>query len=96
MEKGGFVYIMASQRNGTLYIGVTSDLLQRVAQHKDGTFGGFSQRYGCKSLVWFERHDGIESAIRREKQMKEWKRLWKLRVIEDMNPGWDDLFAALL
>jgi putative endonuclease len=94
LEKDGFVYIMASGRNGTLYIGVTSDLIQRVAQHKAGTFGGFTQKYGCKMLVWYE-HGEIEAAIRREKQMKEWKRLWKLRAIEEMNPDWDDLFESL-
>jgi putative endonuclease len=95
-EKGGYVYIMASARNGTLYIGVTSDLILRVAQHRDETFGGFTTKYGCKMLVWYEVHGEIEAAIRREKQMKEWKRLWKLRVIEEMNPDWDDLFESLL
>ena len=86
---------MASQRNGTLYTGVTSDLLCRVAQHKAGTFGGFSDRYGCKMLVWFEQHGEIETAIQREKRIKEWKRLWKLRLIEEMNPGWVDLYDQL-
>ena len=95
MDKGGFVYIMASGRNGTLYIGVTSDLPFRVAQHKDGALGGFTEKYGCKMLVWFEQHGAIEAAIVREKQMKEWKRLWKLRVIEELNPDWDDLFEGL-
>ena len=95
MDKGGFAYIVASRRNGTLYIGVTSDLIQRIAQHKDGTFGGFTAKYGCKMLVWFEQHGEIEEAIRREKQLKEWKRLWKLRVIEEMNPDWDDLYEGL-
>ena len=96
MEKGGFVYIMASGRNGTLYIGVTSDLVARVWQHREGVADGFTRQYGCKTLVWFERYDDIEAAIRREKQMKEWKRLWKLRVIEEMNPDWNDLFESLL
>ena len=95
MEKGGFVYIMASGRNGTLYIGVTSDLIARAWQHREGNVDGFTKKYGCKTLVWFERHDDIEAAIRREKQMKEWKRLWKLRVIEEMNPDWNDLFESL-
>ena len=95
MDKGGFVYIVASARNGTLYIGVTSDLPTRIAQHKDGTFSGFTAKYGCKMLVWFEQHSEIEAAIRREKQMKEWKRLWKLRVIEETNPDWDDLYEGL-
>jgi putative endonuclease len=96
MEKGGFVYIMASGRNGTLYIGVTSDLIARVWQHREGVVEGFTKKYGCKLLVWFERHDDIEAAIRREKQMKEWKRLWKLRVIEEMNPDWNDMFEPLM
>lgn len=95
MEKGGSVYIMASERNGTLYTGVTSDLLVRVAQHKEGTFGGFTEKCGCKMLVWYEQHDDIEAAIQREKRIKEWKRLWKLRLIEDMNPDWDDLYEGL-
>ncbi len=96
MEKGGFVYIMASGRNGTLYIGVTSDLVKRVWQHREGVADGFSKRYDCKILVWFEQHGDIELAIRREKQMKEWQRKWKLRVIEEFNPGWNDLFESLL
>ena len=95
MRKGGFVYIMGSARNGTLYIGVTSDLLARVSQHKLGTADGFTKKYGCKMLVWFEQFGEIELAIQREKQMKEWKRLWKLRVIEEMNPEWNDLFERL-
>jgi len=95
MEKGGFVYIMASGRNGTLYIGVTSNLPARVAQHRDGTLGGFTGKYGCKQLVWYERHDEIDLAIRREKQLKEWHRAWKIRLIEGMNPAWDDLFEGL-
>ncbi len=78
MEKGGFVYIVTNQRNGTLYIGVTSNLAQRIYQHKTKTFEGFSAKYGLDKLVWYERFEDIESAIRREKQMKEWKRLWKL------------------
>ena len=94
-EKGGFVYIMASQRNGTLYIGVTSDLPGRVWQHKEGTADGFTKKYGCKLLVWFEEFGDIEFAIKREKQMKEWKRAWKLRVIEVANPDWNDLYGSL-
>ena len=95
METGGFIYIMASQRNGTLYIGVTSDLPGRVWQHKEGAADGFTKKYGCKMLVWFEQHGDIESAIVREQQMKEWQRLWKLRVIEEMNPEWNDLYDGL-
>jgi putative endonuclease len=92
---GGYVYIMASKRNGTLYIGVTSDLPGRVWQHKEGNADGFTRKYGCKMLVWFEQFGDIERAIQREKQMKEWKRLWKLRVVEEMNPDWNDLYESL-
>jgi putative endonuclease len=92
MEKSGFVYIMANRRNGTLYIGVTSDLAKRAWEHREGRMEGFTKKYGCKMLVWFERHDTIGSAITREKQMKEWQRAWKLRAIEETNPGWNDLF----
>lgn len=95
MEKCGYVYIMASKRNGTLYIGVTSDLQGRVWQHKNGTFDGFTKKYGCKILVWYAVFDRIDDAIQREKQMKEWKRLWKLREIEEMNPDWNDLFESI-
>ena len=86
---------MASKRNGTLYIGVTSDLPGRVWQHREGTFDGFTKQYGCKMLVWFAAFDRVEDAIRREKQMKEWKRAWKLRAIEETNPGWNDLFESI-
>lgn len=86
---------MASGRNGTLYIGVTSDLIQRAWQHREGVADGFTKNYDCKLLVWFEAYGDIEAALRREKQMKEWKRLWKLRVIEEQNPAWDDLFESL-
>ena len=95
MNKSGFVYIMASRRNGTLYIGVTSDLPKRVWEHREGKIKGFTRRYGCKMLVWFQAFDDIEDAIRREKQMKEWKRGWKLREIEELNPDWDDLFESI-
>ena len=90
------VYILASERNGTLYIGVTSDLVRRVWQHKHGITGGFSERYGTRLLVWFESHDTMESAIRREKQLKEWRRSWKLQLIERENPEWADLYEGLL
>ena len=89
------VYIMASKRNGTLYIGVTSDLLSRVFQHKNGTYSGFTKKYKVHQLVWYEWHGSAESAIYREKQLKEWNRIWKLRIIEDMNPRWLDLYDAL-
>ena len=95
MEKRGYVYIMASKRNGTLYIGVTSDLPGRVWKHKDGNVEGFTKKYGCKLFVWYAVFDRIDEAIRREKQMKEWQRAWKLRAIEEMNPDWDDLFESI-
>lgn len=85
------VYIMASGRNGTLYIGVTSDIFQRVIDHKTGRYGGFTSRYGCRTLVWFERHADMPSAIYREKRLKHWKRAWKLGLIEEANPMWRDL-----
>ena len=94
MNAGGHVYIMASQRNGTLYIGVTSDLQPRVSQHKQGLPPGFASKYGCKLLVWYERHDGIEAAIQREKSLKRYRRKWKLALIEAFNPNWEDLFVT--
>ncbi|MEM6475305.1 MAG: GIY-YIG nuclease family protein [Pseudomonadota bacterium] len=95
MEKGGFVYIMANRRNGTIYIGVTSGLAKRAWEHREGRIEGFTTKYGCRTLVWFEKYESIETAITREKQMKEWKRAWKLRVIEEDNPNWDDLFELI-
>jgi putative endonuclease len=88
------VYIMASRRNGTLYVGVTSHLPARVQQHKLGSFEGFSKTYGCKQLVWFETHSTMPDAIRREKQIKRWRRDWKLALIEAESPEWRDLSEA--
>jgi putative endonuclease len=85
------VYILASKRNGTLYTGVTAALWKRVCEHKDGGMGGFTQKYGVKTLVWYEHHHTMPDAIRREKQIKKWNRRWKLNVIEKLNPGWRDL-----
>ena len=85
------VYIMASARNGTLYTGVTSELVARVANHKHGVFDGFSKTYGCKALVWYEDHPTMLEAIAREKQIKRWRRAWKLALIEAENPQWRDL-----
>lgn len=93
--RAGFVYIMASQRNGTIYIGVTNDLTKRVFEHKEGAINGFTQDHRCKTLVWYEAFDDLQEARRRELQMKKWNRLWKLRVIEEMNPEWNDLYASL-
>ncbi|CAM3109683.1 GIY-YIG domain-containing protein [Sphingomonas antarctica] len=87
---------MASAKRGTLYTGLTSDLPGRVYQHRESVTGGFTKRYGVKRLVWFERHDEMEWAILREKQIKEWKRLWKLQLIEAENPCWDDLAVTIL
>ncbi|WP_298284722.1 GIY-YIG nuclease family protein [Novosphingobium sp.] len=89
------VYIMASQRNGTLYVGVTSKLPQRVWQHREGIVEGFTARHGCKHLVWFELHATMEYAIAREKQIKGGSRKRKLALIEDRNPLWRDLFAEI-
>jgi putative endonuclease len=80
---------------GTIYIGVTSDLPVRIYQHKIGAVVGFTRRYGCKILVWYQAFDDLDAARRRELQMKEWKRAWKLRVIEEMNPDWADLYETL-
>jgi len=95
MEKPGYVYIMASKRNGTLYIGVTSDLPKRAYEHREGLIDGFTKRCGCKSLVWFAVFENIEAARARELQMKEWRRAWKLEVIETLNPDWADLAPTL-
>jgi putative endonuclease len=94
--KGGYVYIMTNQPHGVLYIGVTSQLPGRVNQHKSKLIEGFTKRYKLHRLVWFERHDEIESAILREKQMKKWRRDWKVRVIEETNPKWRDLYDEIL
>jgi putative endonuclease len=91
MEKSFAVYIMASARHGTIYAGVTSDLLTRVRQHKAGTFKGFTSRYGVTWLVYFEIHDRAEAAISREKELKAWKREWKCNLIEAGNPEWNDI-----
>jgi putative endonuclease len=91
-----YVYILASKPYGTLYIGVTRDLIKRVFEHKSGVVPGFTRRYGVRRLVWHDRVDSIISAIRREKQMKAWRRDWKVRLIEQANPYWNDLYPALL
>ena len=95
MHQGGFVYIMASGRNGTLYLGVTSDLIKRVSQHRAGVTDGFTKRYGIKRLVWFEHFGDIRTAIDRETQMKAWRRAWKVRQIQEANPAWRDLALDL-
>ena len=90
------VYIMASERNGTLYTGVTSDLIQRVWDHKTGAVDGFTDRYAVHLLVYFELHNEMLNAITREKQIKKWNRGWKLRLIEELNPDWNDLYGTIV
>ena len=96
MPKQPCVYILASRRNGTLYVGVTSNLIQRVHQHRTDAVDGFTKRYGVHTLVWWEVHGDMESAIRREKQIKAWDRRAKLGLIERGNPDWQDLFPTLV
>ncbi len=91
MERQPAVYILASGRNGTIYIGVTSNLMARIVQHRAGSFGGFTKVYDVTRLVWFEMADTMEGAIGREKQLKNWRRAWKLELIEADNPTWRDL-----
>nr|MCU0832623.1 GIY-YIG nuclease family protein [Rhizobiaceae bacterium] len=91
----GYVYIMASQRNGTLYVGVTTDLERRAYEHCEGLIPGFTEKYGCKQLVWYEEHFDVRDAIQREKNIKRYYRSWKLNLIEAMNPNWDDLYPSL-
>jgi putative endonuclease len=94
-ERHFAVYILASRRNGTLYIGVTSDLVKRIWEHRQEFVEGFTKEYGVKMLVWYELHDNAESAITREKQLKKWNRSWKTRLIEEANPYWNDLYPTL-
>ena len=89
------VYILASERNGTLYVGVTSNLVKRVWEHKSDLVGGFTKRYGVHTLVWYEGHETMASAIACEKAIKEWRRAWKLDLIEERNPAWRDLYEEL-
>jgi putative endonuclease len=90
------VYILAKQRNGTLYIGVTSDLAKRISQHPANIADGFTKRYAVHTLVWYESHETMYSAITREKQIKKWNRSWKLELIEENNPEWKDLSTNLI
>jgi putative endonuclease len=90
-----YVYILASRRNGTLYIGVTSDMARRLSEHRAGTAGSFTKRYAVTLLVYCETHDDIRTAIQREKSLKKWPRAWKLKLIEDANPDWRDLSGDL-
>jgi putative endonuclease len=95
LSKQFYVYILASKRNGTLYKDMTSNFIQRVWQHKNNIIEGFTQKYNVKTLVFYEVHDNAESAITREKQIKKWRRAWKLQLIEKMNPHWKDLYKEI-
>jgi len=93
--QGGWVYIVTNRPNGTLYVGVTSDLARRAWEHREGMAEGFTKRYGLKRLVYAERHDDIRAAIQREKNLKHWSRTWKVRLILADNPDWNDLYDLL-
>jgi putative endonuclease len=90
-----FVYILASKRNGTFYVGVTGDLIRRFYEHKNDLIDGFTKKYHVHQLIYFEKHDRIEQAIEREKQIKKWNRQWKINLIEKENPTWKDLYGGL-
>lgn len=90
-----YVYLLASQRNGTLYVGVTNDLVRRVWEHKNDFTEGFTKKYGVHLLVWYDVAESAEAAITREKQIKKWNRAWKLRLIEEKNPEWKDLYEQI-
>jgi putative endonuclease len=91
-----YVYIMTSRRNGTLYTGVTSDLIKRVYEHKNGLAEGFTKKYGVHFLVWYEIHQTADTAFKREKQIKKWNRSWKLELVEKENPEWHDLYCSFV
>ncbi|MDH4027923.1 MAG: GIY-YIG nuclease family protein [Nitrospirota bacterium] len=95
MKENFYVYILASQKRGTLYIGVTSNLIKRVYEHKNGLVDGFTKKYGVHQLVYYEVLRDSETALMRERQMKKWNRVWKLRLIEEHNPEWVDLYESL-
>ena len=90
-----YTYILASKRNGTLYTGSTDDIVKRMYEHRDKVRPGFTKKYGVSILVWFEQHESRDTAFRRERQIKEWRRSWKLRMIEERNPTWRDLYEDL-
>ncbi len=96
MEKGGYVYILASRHNGTLYLGVTSELVARIHKHRTSETSGFTDRYSVKRLVYLDAHDAIETAISREKTLKRWRRQWKIDLIERDNPNWRDLWPEIV
>ena len=94
--RGGFVYFMTNRRNGILYTGVTSDLLRRGYEHRNGLVPGYTKQYGLKTLIYFEQYDDIRIAIQREKTIKHWPRAWKVRLINAQNPEWNDLYETLI
>jgi putative endonuclease len=96
VNKQPAVYILANKRNGTLYVGVTSDLVERIWEHKNNMLEGFTKHYHVHNLVWYVLHESMESAIMREKRLKDWKRAWKLELIESKNPDWLDLYDTLV
>ena len=95
MEEQAYVYIMANGRNGTIYLGSTNDLIRRAWEHRNGLIEGFTRKYDCKLLVWYESFGDLALARRREFQMKDWKRTWKVREIEGLNPAWEDLYDRI-
>lgn len=96
MNKSGFVYFMANRKNGAIYTGVTSNLVKRVYEHRNGLAEGFTKDHDCKKLVWFELFDDLDEARRRELQIKKWKRPWKIKRIEEHNPDWKDLWFDIV
>ena len=96
MDRQPCVYILTSKRNGTLYTGVTSNVVQLIWQHRNGIIPGFTEKYGVKRLVWYELHSTMPQAISREKAIKNWRRSWKLRLIDEVNPGWRDLYPEII
>jgi len=90
-----YVYLLASKKHGTLYLGVTNDIVRRVHEHRTKAVKGFTSRYGVDKLVWFEIYDSVETAIAREKELKKWLRDWKIRLIEEQNPEWNDLYQGI-
>ena len=94
--RGGWVYIVTNRRNGTLYLGVTANIARRAWEHREGVAEGFTRRYGLKRLVYAEFHDDIAAAIQREKTVKHWPRRWKIALIQELNPDWDDLYETLV
>ena len=96
MDKQPCVYLLANKRNGTLYAGVTSNLVKRIWEHKSHLVEGFTKKYNVTLLVWYECHDSMESAIHKEKKIKNWKRSWKIKEIEKVNPGWNDLYDGII